>query len=79
MTEALRTRIERARECAVTALLAERGPKPEVQAALKKMLRENPRQHIRAAAWRKWHNDGNAAHWESVLRRGNTRQQGCGQ
>jgi hypothetical protein len=47
--------------------------------ALLKMLCQNARQHIRAAAWWKWHNDGNAAHWESVLRRGNTRQQGCGQ
>jgi hypothetical protein len=47
--------------------------------AFLKMLRKNPRQHIRAATWRKWHDDGNAARWERVLRRNALRQEGCRQ
>ena len=47
--------------------------------AFLKMLRKNPRQHIRATTWRKGHDDGNAARWESILRRSALRQEGCGQ
>jgi hypothetical protein len=43
------------------------------------MLRENPRQHIRAATWRKGYDDGNAARWERLLRHSTLRQEGCGQ
>jgi hypothetical protein len=47
--------------------------------AFLKMLRQNPRQHIRATTWWKWHDDGNTTCWERILRCGMLRQEGCGQ